>query len=70
MKSKNSNGAGICPNCKKRFMRCPSCSELTEIALSAKNTEIIPCSHCGQTLMPSGIKEEIGNKHSPKYYKH
>ena len=64
-----SNGAGICPICNKRFVRCAKCNELTEIPFTTKTLDIVTCRYCGQTLNPSEIKEGKGADHSLEYYK-
>lgn len=68
-KTKNSNGAGICPICNTRYVRCVSCNELTEIPLNANATDIITCVNCGENLYPSPIRDGKGADHSIEYYK-
>ncbi len=66
--TKSSNGAGICPICNTRYVRCVSCNELTQISLTAKITDVVTCAHCGQKLNPSSIVEGKGAEHSIEFY--
>lgn len=70
IKAKYSNGAGICPVLKKRYIRCSRCNELSEISLTVKSTEIVKCGHCGEDLLPSHIREGKGTNHSKEFYRH
>lgn len=67
---KDCNGDGVCPICKERFLRCPTCSELTVIARRAIFTDKFNCKHCNQTILPcSSIRPGKERNHSKNFIK-
>lgn len=68
-KVKDPNGDGQCPICKKRYVRCPICNELTQIPQDANFTNNFVCKNCGQ-LVAAGKAPHNPTQHSKEFYKH
>lgn len=65
---KDSNGDGICPICKQRYLRCPHCLELFPIKRQTIFKDKCECPHCGGFVMPCHTDKLYRNKHSRKFY--
>lgn len=67
---KEANGDGVCPICKKRYIRCPRCNELFVIRRNVTFKEKQECSHCGCQIMPCcSVRKGCGFKHSRDFFK-